>query len=91
MLENLTAEQKEFIDKLVGERDKIIGNLNKLNKFLYNGEGNKIGGNARYLLEEQKDVMERYVDVLNRRIDTYIADCMSPMVCSTDGECRADI
>lgn len=79
MYEQLTQEQKDFVDKLVLERDGIMRRVTKLNDFLYKGKAQTLTCDARCMLEEQKSCMERYIDILNRRIDLYIRDCTAPL------------
>lgn len=85
MYEQLTQEQKDFVDKLVAERDSIIRRADKLNAFLYKGQANSLSCDARCLLEDQKRTMEQYIKILNKRIDCYVRDCTAPLatnVCS---------
>lgn len=86
MYEQLMQEQKDFVNKLVAERDSIIRRVDKLNAFLYKGQANYLSCDARCLLEEQKCTMERYVDILNKRIDIYIRDCTAPLATKVVGE-----
>lgn len=57
-----------FIERLIKEKEDLEEKLNKLNCFLDKEENRE----KSYFLKEQKDIMEQYIYILNKRIEHHI-------------------
>lgn len=58
-----------FEDRLLAERDELKERLEKLQAFLDRGQQEKVPDTQRSYLNDQRDAMRNYLDILNDRID----------------------
>lgn len=72
----LDKQQEERYKALVDERDVLVDKLQKLNAFVYTDKCSKLSCDAKDLLLVQRDIMEQYLSILNRRIKQFVKECL---------------
>ena len=61
---------EEVRERVTAERDELEIKLKKLAAFIYNNDAfKKINPRQQKLLKEQLVVMDRYLDILNKRLE----------------------
>lgn len=61
--------EKNFIVRIIVEYNELLEKLNKIKAFIGSSKFKELTGLHRRLLEEQYDIMEKYVFVLRTRIE----------------------
>ena len=59
----------DLIDKLLKENAEVAGRMDRLDKFMYTEEYNRLSDKERRLMLIQYNAMQVYADVLLQRID----------------------